>query len=379
MSTSSTTILEVTTIHLINKEHGLHGDPQSASPTDRERATSRFAAAQKLFGQQQSPILSPIIVTRQRNNTEPSLYSKLDQSVALTSPSADHQRAVSSPENLSFTDSFMKTSVRQLPKPRLAPSLASTERPPTPVDPGCLLPGPNRSLLPLDMTRSIKPKAASGGSVWYCRYDKLVIFDGIHAGNGDSSRKLITRSSRGLDISRKNCPKEKITIGLPCTHCQGLLKRRTWVFEERMLQCRVCKGCQARCWKEWETGQETARSEVNPPAPVDQLLTISRPPTKKIEPTVIHYQPLPIVEDPTKRAGLTTTCEEHPVKPTELVPACAGSISTMHVEPANALENRLDTHTELTSMHEGLDTSQAPTPMVIPARVPSEPSAEEVV
>jgi heterodisulfide reductase subunit C len=43
-----------------------------------------------------------------------------------------------------------------------------------------------------------------------------------------------------------------ISVDIPCGHCRDLLKRDTWVFEERMLECRVCKGCQERCASEIE-------------------------------------------------------------------------------------------------------------------------------
>ena len=56
-------------------------------------------------------------------------------------------------------------------------------------------------------------------------------------------------------MSRKNCVKERIKVDLPCSHCQDLLNRKSWIYEERVLECSVCRKCQEKCWKEWDKMQ----------------------------------------------------------------------------------------------------------------------------
>ena len=84
-----------------------------------------------------------------------------------------------------------------------------------------------------------------------------MIFGGFRT-NGDGVSKMVTRSSRGLDVARRNCPKVAVKVEVPCGHCRGLLKlsRNEWVFQERMLECGVCRMCQERCMVEWGKMEE---------------------------------------------------------------------------------------------------------------------------
>jgi hypothetical protein len=284
MSATSTTLVEVTTIHLTTSiENSSY--VSSNTSVEKERATLRFAAAQKLFNDQAASQAKPQIpasLSRKRTNTAASLYTKLDASVADRSSLVEQPGVFSSPTDLSFRDAFIKTGARHIPKPATAASLAASQSPPTPVDEGCILLGPRRTLNPFDVTRQIHAATTDGSPAWYCRHDKLVIFDGIRDNSGNGTSKLITRSSRGLDMARRNCPKTTIQVDIPCSHCQDLLKRKTWVFAERMLECRVCKTCQDRCWREWDkrnrslqpTGDAVDASSPVSPCPLAAEVTV---------------------------------------------------------------------------------------------------------
>lgn len=268
MCSTSMTVLETTTLSLAG---GSEGSSYGASryAAEKEGVTNRFAAAQKLFKDQaasspQPPTPAPI--TRQLTNTGASLYTKLDFSVSSNSPPADQDSTTLNLDKTSFTDAFMKTRTRQIPKPITAAALPSSQAPPTLVHSGCILLGPRRALQPLDVTSQTSARTPTGAPAWYCRHDKLVIFDGFRA-TGDGAAKLITRSSRGLDMARRNCSKMTIRVEVPCRHCQELLKRKTSAFE-RMLECSVCKGCQDRCLMEWEK-RKAAESVVE--APTEKL------------------------------------------------------------------------------------------------------------
>lgn len=232
---------------------------------ERAPAPSRFAAAQQLFRRQQTvppkppspPFIPPIPIspTRHRSFTaSSSLYSKLEQSIqAETTSPQERVRAVSSPESMSFTESFGQPRPQHIIQPSgLAPP---SSRPQTPINPTCILPGPKYTKRPFDIT-AIKGTTAAGKAAWWCRHDRLVVFDGLKPEQEDYTEKnwkrLLVRTSKGLEMSRKNCPKEVIRVDIPCGHCRDALGMQSWMYEAKIKKSRICEGCQAKCWEEVE-------------------------------------------------------------------------------------------------------------------------------
>ncbi|QDS75561.1 hypothetical protein FKW77_005794 [Venturia effusa] len=245
-------------------------DGQEGAPTP-----SRFAAAQQLFKRQQTvppkPPLPPFIPpqtivptspTRVRSFTASStLYSKIRQSIQVEAIGPEERaRAVSSPGIMTFSQSFGQPKPQYVVKPpSTAKSFESGQE--APIDPQCMLPGPRFTNQPFNIS-AINGKTEMGRAAWWCRHDRLVVFDGLAPEDKSvSSREekmLLVRASRGLEMSRKNCKKEVIHVEIPCGHCRNILGKEVWKFEARVKRSKVCAGCQERCWREVEKMEKDA-------------------------------------------------------------------------------------------------------------------------
>jgi hypothetical protein len=193
---------------------------------------------------------------RSRTFTSPSLYATFEKSLHQDSETESRSRAVSSPEGSSFANSFMRTP--------LSPPQHRHWRPPcspkTPIDPGCILPGPARTVNPFEIT-SVRASTLAGAPAWWCRHDKLVIFDGSRTDIETGVKKWITRTSKGLEASRKSCPKENVHIEVNCAHCRTMLGKDKWVYQARVCELSVCKMCKERCAKEQERKEKKRKEE----------------------------------------------------------------------------------------------------------------------
>ena len=234
-----------------------HDSPNPTAPSEKQQATARFNSAQKLFQRQSSVCeqtvsqMSRIELSRSRTSTISSISTGSERSYHSISTGGYRSRTSSdAPSSIEDTSSIMGPSVVQFPSS--GHQLVHSSDPLAPVDEGCILLGPRRSLVPLDVTQQIQASTTNGSPVWYCRRDKLVVFEGVRVDSGLGVKRLITRSSRGLAFSRRNCEKLSIRVEIPCHHCQAVLKRSSWVFHEQVLETRVCRACQDRCWAEWE-------------------------------------------------------------------------------------------------------------------------------
>jgi hypothetical protein len=183
------------------------------------------------------------LTSRNRTYTSPSLYSQFEKTLPQETESDTRSRAVSSPDNTSFANSFMRTSTR--PQQQHRP----WGPPKTPTDPGCILPGPARAINPFEIA-SVQACTVAGAPAWWCRHDKLVIFDGYRTDKETGIKKWITRTSKGLEASRKRCAKESVQVDLSCEHCRSMLGKKKWVYEVRVCELSVCRTCKARCEKE---------------------------------------------------------------------------------------------------------------------------------
>jgi hypothetical protein len=208
------------------------------------------------------------LTSRNRTYTSPSLYTTFEKSL---SPEVDSRsRSVSSPENSSFAESFMRTSIR----PQQHRQWHSDYHPKTPMDPGCILPGPARTINPFEMA-SVQASTLAGSPAWWCRHDKLVILDGFRTDEESGARRWITRTSKGLEAARRTCAKERVQVELSCAHCRTMLGRDKWVYAARVCELSVCRECKLRCQAEQEKKDKKRGEELR--SRRDSFLTHSPP------------------------------------------------------------------------------------------------------
>lgn len=250
--------------------------PVQNEEQERTPTPSRFAAAQQLFKRQQTvplkppspPFIPSISSTRVRSFTaSSSLYSKIGQSIQAetTTCPEERARAVSSPAKMAFGQSFGQPKPHPIVEPPPAAETPVLGRD-APVNSRCILPGPKYMNRPFDIT-AISGRTETGKAAWWCRHDRLVVFDGLTPPPEDEPdtdrhwKRLLVRTSKGLEMSRKNCKKEVIHVDIPTGHCRMLLGKEKWVFEAKVKRSRVCGGCLERCWGEVER-QEAASAAV---------------------------------------------------------------------------------------------------------------------
>lgn len=130
---------------------------------------------------------------------------------------------------------------------------------------GCLLPGPGAQAQVFTST-SVRARTEAGGRpAWWCKFDKLVVFDGFEQVDGES--RPMTRTTKGLTIAKRRGDLETVVIPLDCTHCHEMLNRHEWKSDMRVCKRSVCWDCKERC--KWEFEQEkmmtaaTPRTEAN--------------------------------------------------------------------------------------------------------------------
>ncbi|KAH7378328.1 hypothetical protein BKA66DRAFT_421382 [Pyrenochaeta sp. MPI-SDFR-AT-0127] len=132
--------------------------------------------------------------------------------------------------------------------------------PPRTTSNACLLPGPGAQMGAFTST-SVRARTEAGGRpAWWCKFDKLVVFDGIDLGD-DGELKMRTRTSKGLSIARRRGDSEIVVIPMDCAHCQEMLNRHEWKYDIQVCKRSVCWDCKERC--KWEVEQEKQMHEIN--------------------------------------------------------------------------------------------------------------------
>ncbi|KAF2734730.1 hypothetical protein EJ04DRAFT_436516 [Polyplosphaeria fusca] len=128
---------------------------------------------------------------------------------------------------------------------------------PAPMIGGCVLPGPSAAPGAMGtgiVGRDVRARTQAGGrAAWWCKFDRLVVFDGV-----DAEGKVCTRSSKGLSIARRRGDAETVVIALECGHCRDMLRREEWKYDVRVCKRGVCWDCRERC--AWEAEQERVRN-----------------------------------------------------------------------------------------------------------------------
>ncbi|EUC49589.1 hypothetical protein COCMIDRAFT_22769 [Bipolaris oryzae ATCC 44560] len=140
--------------------------------------------------------------------------------------------------------------------------------PPSTPENGCWIPGPGAATSPFTSSSIRACTEKTGRPAWWCKFDKLVVFDGIDQ-DASGEMTIHTRTSKGLSIARRRGDLESIVIPLDCSHCQEMLNRHEWKYDMRVCKRSVCWDCKERC--KWEAEEEkrvksvqkTAKAEGN--------------------------------------------------------------------------------------------------------------------
>ena len=130
---------------------------------------------------------------------------------------------------------------------------------------GCWMPGPGAQVSPFTSTSIRACTEAGKRPAWWCKFDKLVVFDGMHD-DGTGTLEIRTRTSKGLSIARRRGDLESIVMPLGCAHCQDMLKRHEWKYDMRVCKRGVCWECRERCRWEWDEelrGRATEKVDGN--------------------------------------------------------------------------------------------------------------------
>jgi hypothetical protein len=106
---------------------------------------------------------------------------------------------------------------------------------------------------------SVRARTEGGRPAWWCKNDKLVVFDGISVENNGETR-LCTRTSKGLSIARRRGDTETVVMPMNCKHCQEMLKRHEWKYDIQVCKRSVCWDCRERC--KWEEEQAVKEREA---------------------------------------------------------------------------------------------------------------------
>jgi hypothetical protein len=107
---------------------------------------------------------------------------------------------------------------------------------------------------------SVRARTEAGGrQAWWCKFDKLVVFDGIDV-QANGELKIHTRTSKGLRIARRRGDMETVVMPMDCAHCQEMLNRHEWKYDMRVCKRSVCWDCKERC--KWEVAEEKRIQDI---------------------------------------------------------------------------------------------------------------------
>lgn len=213
---------------------------------------------------------------RNRTYTAPSLYAAFEKSLSDDTQTDHRSRAISSPDPLSFSGSFMQN--RSLPASIAQRQCHANAQNKSEIRPGCILPGPAYTTNPFELG-SVKAYTVSGSPAWFCRHDRLVIFDGIQTHPESGVKTFLCRTSKGLEAARKQCPRESVYVDLACDHCTEMLGRKKWAYVARVRRLSVCHNCRERCLQEEENKRVEVAKDAEMKIRRDSFLVESPPTT----------------------------------------------------------------------------------------------------
>jgi hypothetical protein len=118
------------------------------------------------------------------------------------------------------------------------------------VSPSCIL----RTSTPF-LSSNFRARTLDGSPAWFCRFDNLVIFDGMRTDERTGETRPNTRSSKGLPVANRNGETVVVCVDVDCGHCREVLgitsTTNTWKYGARVSTRSVCVACKATCQKEW--------------------------------------------------------------------------------------------------------------------------------
>jgi hypothetical protein len=98
-----------------------------------------------------------------------------------------------------------------------------------------------------DILARFHAKTTSGRPAFFCRFDNLVVFDGVvRVGDGGEWR-VLARSSKGLARANARGEEVRAEVGVECAHCRDMLGMRVWKYAARVCRRSVCGECRRRC------------------------------------------------------------------------------------------------------------------------------------
>lgn len=183
------------------------------------------------------------------DKTDPSKpRSELDLRFDLIRNSQNQNKA-----SLRSPTQLLKDRLNLSPKKAEHEEKVRTFTPPKPMLNGCILPGPAMQMEAFTGSSVRALIERSGRPAWWCKFDKLVVFDGVEKSeSGDLTFK--TRTSKGLSIARRRGDTETVVIPMGCSHCQEMLNRTEWKYDIQVCKRGVCWDCRERC--RWELMQQ---------------------------------------------------------------------------------------------------------------------------
>jgi hypothetical protein len=138
------------------------------------------------------------------------------------------------------------------PKKKKTHDIVRTFTPPRPMLNGCILPGPAAQIEAFT-GKDVCAQTESGKSAWWCKVDKVVVFDGAEE-DEDGVVTFRTRSSKGLSVARRRGDHDTVIIPMDCQHCQQMLNRSEWKYDIQVCRRSVCWDCKQRC--RWEQARK---------------------------------------------------------------------------------------------------------------------------
>ncbi|KAF2640172.1 hypothetical protein P280DRAFT_381958, partial [Massarina eburnea CBS 473.64] len=144
--------------------------------------------------------------------------------------------------------------------------------PPKPMLNGCILPGPVAQMEAFTGWSVRGRTEKANCPTWWCKFDKVVIFDGVEV-EGDTMN-FKTRTSKGLTIARRRGDTETVMIPMDCNHCQEMLNRTEWKYDVQVCKRGVCWDCKERC--KWELEQKKTKPQEGSMPSVQTRMDVNR-------------------------------------------------------------------------------------------------------
>ncbi|UPX09344.1 uncharacterized protein EKO05_0000035 [Ascochyta rabiei] len=270
---SPTALVKVET-RMRDRDSGVYMSDSESSPA-RSRPSSIASNDNVLARSRVSSLSKPTAASPQRTNSIARLQRPAELNLGFNSaPDAAKPRSeldlrydlirnskTQSKAALRSPTQLLQDRLNMSPRKKDVEEKVRVFTPPRATANGCMLPGPGAQTEAFTST-SVRARTEAGGRpAWWCKFDKLVVFDGLEQ-QGSGELGLKTRTSKGLSIARRLGDLETVVIPLDCPHCHEMLNRHEWKYDMRVCKRSVCWDCKERC--KWELEQEKTASVYTP-------------------------------------------------------------------------------------------------------------------